>query len=81
LLGVGQKLMASKIDDAMTLLRLNIEFNPESSKSYMALAYGYTRKLDDASAITTLEKALEIDPGNNIARGQLEQLKQFRRKK
>ncbi len=81
LIGVAQKLMNSKVDDAMTLLQLNIELNPQSERSYVALAYAYTRKIDDASAITNLEKALEIEPGDNVARGQLEQLKEIRRRR
>jgi Tfp pilus assembly protein PilF len=44
------------------------------------MAYAYTRKFDDATAMKYLEKALEIEPENGIIRGQLEQLKSYRRK-
>jgi hypothetical protein len=37
--------------------------------------------VDDASAITALEKAGELDPANNVARGQLEQLKSYQRRR
>jgi Tfp pilus assembly protein PilF len=47
----------------------------------MALAHAYTRKIDDASAMAALEKALEIEPDNGVARGQLEQLKSYHRKR
>jgi Tfp pilus assembly protein PilF len=47
----------------------------------MALAHAYTRKIDDTSAMTALEKALEIEPENGIARGQLEQLRSYHRKR
>ena len=57
-----------------------MEFNPQSAKSYAAMAYAYTRKFDDATAVKYLEKALEIEPGNGVIRGQLEQLKSYRRK-
>jgi tetratricopeptide (TPR) repeat protein len=78
LLTVGQTLANSKPDAAIALLKLNIEFNPKSTRSYQALAFAYTRKLDDASAIDALEQALQIEPENGRIRGQLEQLKSYR---
>jgi tetratricopeptide (TPR) repeat protein len=81
LLDLAQRMAASKPDDAIALLKVNIEFNPRSARSYSALAYAYTRKLDDASAASALEKALEIDPENGVIQGQLEQLKSFHRRK
>jgi tetratricopeptide (TPR) repeat protein len=80
LLAIAQILTASKPDDAIALLELNVEFNPQSARSYAALGYAYTRKFDDATAMKYLEKALEIEPENGIIRGQLEQLKSYRRK-
>ena len=80
LLEIAQILTASKPDEAIALLGLNVEFNPQSAKSYAAMAYAYTRKFDDATAMKYLEKALEIEPENGILRGQLEQLKSYRRK-
>jgi tetratricopeptide (TPR) repeat protein len=79
LLAIAQILTTSKPADAIALLELNVEFNPQSAKSYAAMAYAYTRKFDDATAIKYLEKALEIEPENGIIRGQLEQLKSYRR--
>ena len=81
LLAIAQVLSASKPDDAIALLELNVEFNPQSARSYAALGYAYTRKFDDATAMKYLEKALEIEPENGIIRGQLEQLKSYQRKK
>ena len=81
LLGVAQQVVESRPDDAVALLQLNLEFNPRSARSYVALAHAYTRKIDDRSAIASLEKALEIEPENNIARGQLEQLKSYQRRR
>lgn len=81
LLNLSQRLANSRPDDAIALTKLNIEFYPNSSASYAALAYAYTRKVDDRSAIEALEKAVELDPGNNVARGQLEQLKSYQRRR
>jgi len=79
LIGVAQRVADAKPDDAVALLQLNLEFYPRSAHSYMALAHAYTRKIDDASAMSALEKALEIEPENGIARGQLEQLRSYHR--
>jgi len=80
LLNLAQRVVESKPDDAIALIQLNLEFNPRSARSYVALAHAYTRRIDDASAIASLEKALEIEPDNGVARGQLEQLKSYHRK-
>jgi hypothetical protein len=81
LLGLAQRIVESKPDDAVALVQLNLEFNPKSARSYMALAHAYTRKIDDASAMASLEKALELEPDNGVARGQLEQLQSYHRKR
>jgi len=81
LLGLAQRIVESKPDDAVALVQLNLEFNPNSARSYIALAHAYTRKIDDASAMASLEKALELEPDNGVARGQLDQLKSYHRKR
>ena len=81
LIDVARRIADARPDEAIALLELNLEFNPKSARSYMALAHAYTRKIDDASAMAALEKALEIEPDNGVARGQLEQLKSYHRKR
>jgi tetratricopeptide (TPR) repeat protein len=81
LLTLSQRVANARPDDAIAFAKLNIEFNPQSSQSYQSLAFAYTRKIDDESAIAALEKAVEIEPNNAVARGQLEQLKSYRRKR
>ena len=81
LVGIAQALAAGKPDDAIVLLKLNLEFYPQSAKTYAAIAYAYTRKYDDPTAITFYEKAVELDPSNGVTRGQLEQLKMYQRKR
>jgi tetratricopeptide (TPR) repeat protein len=80
LLALGQQLTASKPDDAIALLELNVEFYPQSARSYAALGYAYTRKLDDRTATKYLEKAVALDPDNGVIRGQLEQLQSYQRR-
>ena len=81
LIAIAQPLAAGKPDDAIALLKLNLEFYPQSGKTYGAIGYAYTRKYDDPTAITYLEKAVELDPTNGVIRGQLEQLKMYQRRK
>ena len=81
LLNIARPLASIRPDDAISLLELNIEFNPRSAKSYALIGFAYTRKFDDESAIASLEKAVELDPANNEIQGQLTQLKMFRRKR
>ena len=81
LIGVAQPLASGKPDDAIALLKLNLEFYPQSAKTYAAIGFAYTRKLDDPTAITFYEKSVELDPSNGVTRGQLEQLKMYQRKR
>jgi hypothetical protein len=66
---------ANRADDAIALLQLNAEFYPKSSATYAALGQAYARKNDTANAIKSFEKAVELDPNNQNAKRQLEQLK------
>jgi len=81
LIGMAQPLASARPDDAIALLKLNLEYFPQSAKTYAAIGFAYTRKYDDATAITYYEKAVELDPSNGVNRGQLEQLKMYQRKR
>lgn len=81
LLDAGEKLIRVKPALAIPIFRLNLEFYPKSVLTYSRMAFAYTRSLDDESAISVLEKALEIEPDNGMIRGQLEQLKSYHRKR
>lgn len=81
LLTSAQMVVRVKPPASIPLLQLNLEFYPKSVRSYNQIAFAYTRSLDDEAAIAALEKALEIEPDNGAIRGQLEQLKSYRRKK
>jgi cytochrome c-type biogenesis protein CcmH/NrfG len=47
----------------------------KSSRTCQALAQAYQKKNDKDNAIKALEKAVELDPNNNQAKQQLQQLK------
>ena len=81
LITVSNQMANARADDAIALMKLNLEFYPRSVRSYMALAFAETRKLDDTAAMASLEKALEIEPDNSPAKGRLEQLKSYHRQR
>jgi tetratricopeptide (TPR) repeat protein len=81
LLEIAQRVVQGRPDDAIALLRMNLEFNPQSAKTYALLGFAYTRKVDDTSAMANLEKSLELDPTNAVVRGQLEQLQEYQRRR
>jgi tetratricopeptide (TPR) repeat protein len=81
LLNAAQLIVRVKPPASIPILRLNLEFYPKSVRSYTQIAFAYTRSLEDENAIATLEKALEIEPENGVIKGQLEQLKSYRRKR
>ena len=74
LLALAQRRAAGKPDDAPRA-RLNLELYPKSVGTYLALAEVHTRKRDTSAALSDLEKALAIDPGNAQAKSQIELLK------
>jgi tetratricopeptide (TPR) repeat protein len=66
---------ADRADNALAWLNLNLEFFPKSSRTHQIMAQAYQKKNDKDSAIKELEKAVELDPNNNQAKQQLQQLK------
>jgi tetratricopeptide (TPR) repeat protein len=81
LLEIVQRVVQGRPDDAIVLLRMNLEFHPESAKTYALLGFAYTRKVDDTSAISNLQKSIELDPTDAMVRGRLEQLEEYRRRR
>ena len=81
LVKVARAIASVRPDDAITLLQLNLEFNPRSASSYALIGFAYTRKFDDESAMTNVQKAVDLEPENGEFQGQLAQLKMFQRKR
>jgi hypothetical protein len=65
----------AKPDDQATWLRLNLEYFPLSSRTYAALGQIQQTLNDKAGALSSLTRAVELDPQNAQARRQLDQLK------
>ena len=66
---------ADKADDAIAWLQLNLDYFPLSSRTHAGLAQAHQKKNDKDAAIKSLEKAVELDPLNAVAKRQLDQLK------
>jgi hypothetical protein len=79
LVAVAQQLNnTNKPDDALALLQVNAEFYPNSAPTQVTMAQVYVKKNDKDNAIKSLEKAVQLDPNNQAAKRQLEQLKSGR---
>jgi tetratricopeptide (TPR) repeat protein len=65
----------NKPDDALVLLQLNAEFYPNSAPTYAGMGQAYLKKNDKENAIKHFEKAVQLDPNNQAAKRNLEQLK------
>jgi len=66
---------ANKPDDALALLQLNAEYYPNHAPTYGGMAQAYLKKDDKENAVRNFEKVLQLDPNNQQAKRQLEQLK------
>lgn len=75
LIATAQPLIATRTDDAIQFLQLNLESFPKSARTYVTLAQAQVARKDTAAAIASLEKAIELDPNSNAARRMLQQLK------
>jgi tetratricopeptide (TPR) repeat protein len=77
---LADRIVASRPDDAIALMKLNLEYNPKSARSYATIGYAYTRKFDDESAAVYYKKALEIEPNNSVIQGRLASLASSKRR-
>jgi tetratricopeptide (TPR) repeat protein len=72
---LGKKLIASKhFDDAISILRLNVEAYPQSARAYVRLAEGYLAAGNQTEALINCQKALKLDPSDDVALPMLQQL-------
>ena len=61
-------------DGALAMLNLNKEFFPESAAIFTTLGQAYMEKGDDEAAVQNLERALELQPRNRMARRLLREI-------
>lgn len=71
----GRSFDAGKPDDAMLYLQANLEYFPKSSETYEAMGQLESVRGNKDVAIKDLEKALELDPNNMVAKNLLQRVK------
>jgi tetratricopeptide (TPR) repeat protein len=64
-------------EEAFAVLKLNVEFYPESANTYDSLAEAYMNNGDNELAITNYKKSLELNPNNSNAIERLEVLEEL----
>jgi hypothetical protein len=69
----GLRLEEGRPDDAVPLCQDAIRISPYSSAAHLRLARAYGMLGDREKAVATLVKLLDLDPGNDTARGALDQ--------
>ena len=75
LIEMARRSAAERADDAMAYLQGNLEYYPESARTYRALAQAKNALGDRAGAIRDLERAAQLDPDNAQISAELQQLK------
>lgn len=63
------------VASAISLAKLNIEFNPNDAVSHLLLGQLYQTAGDQTAAIASIERCLELDPDNQWAKGLLEKIR------
>ena len=66
--------IAGRVDDGIAIVKLNLEFFPDSGFSYFALGEGYRMTGDTEHAIEAYEKARDLVPGNPMIDRRLQEL-------
>lgn len=72
----GELIQAGKVDAAIKLFTLNLEFFPRSVSSIVGLGDAYAAQGDKDKAATHYRWALVLDPGNRFVQGKLQRLTQ-----
>ncbi len=73
---MGYDLMhKNRMEDALKLFNLNIEFYPECANCYDSLGEAYLKTGDRESALAQFERSLELEPDNEDLRETVERLK------
>ena len=75
---VGYRLLAEpdRLDEAISIFKLNTELFPESSNTWDSLGEGYMTAGQTELAIANYEKSLQLDPSNAYAVAMLEKLRE-----
>jgi len=77
LAGLAEKLAREKgdMDAAITVVKLNIELNPDLAYSHIMLGQLQMQKGDKEAALVSMQRAVELEPDNDFAKSMLERIK------
>ena len=73
--GVAETLARDDLDGAISLMRLNVEVNPDAAFSHLLLGQLYATKGDRDAAVASIERSLELHPDNEHARRLLKKVR------
>jgi tetratricopeptide (TPR) repeat protein len=65
----------AQIPNAQALLKLNLEFYPDSAPTYAQIAESYIAAGDTTTAMTNFDKAMQLAPDDPRLKGRVEQIK------
>jgi len=65
---------SDKTDDALAMLQLNAQVNPNAAMTYFFMGEIYLKKGDKAAALENYKKTLSLAPDNNFAKRKIEEL-------
>jgi CubicO group peptidase (beta-lactamase class C family) len=68
-------LRVEKVDEAVAIFKLNVEFYPEAANTYDSLGEAYMTRGDTDLAIANYEKSLALNPRNDNAAEMLKRLR------
>jgi CubicO group peptidase (beta-lactamase class C family) len=68
-------LRTDKVDEAVAIFQLNVEFYPEAANTYDSLGEAYMRRGDTDLAIANYEESLELNPANENAKEMLRRIR------
>jgi hypothetical protein len=72
---VAETLAQDDLDGAISLMRLNVEVNPDAAFSHLLLGQLYATKGDRDAAVASIERSLELNPDNEHARRLLKKVR------
>jgi tetratricopeptide (TPR) repeat protein len=65
------------LDGAITVMKLNLDFNPDAAYSHLMIGQLYANTGDKEAATAAIERSLEIEPDNPYAKRMLEGVREM----
>jgi len=76
---MGYKYLSeSKLEEAIAIFKMNVEFFPENWNCYDSLGEAYLEMEEIASALSNYQRSVELNPDNTHALEVIKQLKEIK---